>query len=71
MREIQVKLKEVTNKIELTRELITDQLESGNINKINFDDLIDKLKESEKSLEEIKSVIAEKLNDWLWFMKYI
>ena len=63
MREIQVKLKEVTNKIELTRELITDQLESGNINKINFDDLIDKLKESEKSLEEIKSVIAEKLND--------
>ena len=63
MREIQVKLKEVTNKIELTRELITDQLESGNINKINFDDLIGKLKESEKSLEEIKSVIAEKLNN--------
>lgn len=63
MREIQVKLKEVTNKIELIRELITDQLESGNINKINFDDLIGKLKESEKSLEEIKSVIAEKLNN--------
>lgn len=55
MREIQNKLKESVNRVEIVKDLIKEQ-----VDKIDFDKAINLLQETISSLEEIKSLVAEK-----------
>ena len=57
MREIHNKLKISVNRIELAKDFIEDQ-----IDKIDFDKAINLLQETISSLEEIKNIVAEKIN---------
>lgn len=57
MREIQNKLKESVNRVELAKDLIEEQ-----IDKIDFDKAINLLQETISSLEEVKGLAAEKSN---------
>ena len=57
MREIRNKLKISVNRIELAKDFIEDQ-----IDKIDFDKAINLLQETISSLEEIKNIVAEKIN---------
>ena len=64
MRKIQEELKGIINEIDSIKESIAGQLDKEKIDKDKFDDLLGKIKKSKDSLEKLKNIIAEKLNDW-------
>ena len=57
MREIQSKLKEITNKIEVVKYAIEKE-----IDKVDFDKATNLLQETISSLEEVKGLVFKKLN---------
>ena len=57
MREIQNKIKEITNKIEVVKYAIEEE-----IDKVDFDKATNLLQETISSLEEVKGLVFKKLN---------
>ncbi len=57
MREIQSKLKEITNKIEVVKYAIEEE-----IDKVDFDKATNLLQETILSLEEVRGLVSEKLH---------
>ena len=57
MREVQNKLKEITNKIEVVKYAIEEE-----IDKVDFDKATNLLQETISSLEEVKGLVFKKLN---------
>lgn len=57
MREIQNKIKEITNKIEVVKYAIEEE-----VDKVDFDKATNLLQETILSLEEVKGLVFEKLH---------
>lgn len=57
MREIQNKIKEITNKIEVVKYAIEEE-----IDKVDFDKATNLLQETIISLEEVRGLVSEKLH---------